>query len=298
VRQAAERNRQQSTKVACEPVNSSRGSRASLLQKAAAASHAGVLQDMMMLGEGCGGILVRVDGELCVCVCVRCLQGEYGSTAEVQSSQRSGRKGVMIAICAASMLLVLAALTMDKAPEVQERLQLAGEGKMTKLAAAAQHVAAKAHAVVAAKPHSVKVAPAKKAVAAAPKPAAAPKAAVKLAAVKPAAAPKEVKAAVVSKPSEKVAEAKKPHDLVSPLKAAAAVTAAAVATKQQRLAAVKPVIAKGNMLQDETPAADASNSTSTDEPSLDAPGKPEGIVGDDVESDIGNLKPTGQLMMM
>jgi hypothetical protein len=236
------------------------------------------------------------------------LQGEYGSTAEVHSSQRSGRKGVMIAICAASMLLALAALTMDQAPEVQERLQLAGEGKMTMLAAAAQHVAAKAHAAVAAKPHAVKVAPAKKAVAAAPKPAAAPKAAVKLAAVKPAAAPMEVKAAVVSKPSEKVAEAKKQVAAVSPLKVAAAVTAAAVATKQplavatkqQRLAAVQPVVAKGNMLQDETPAADAadaapadaSNSTSTD-PSLDAPGKPEGIVGDDVESDVGNLKPTG-----
>jgi hypothetical protein len=36
------------------------------------------------------------------------VQGEYGSTAEVQGSHRNGRKSVMIAICAASMLLALA----------------------------------------------------------------------------------------------------------------------------------------------------------------------------------------------
>ena len=114
------------------------------------------------------------------------MQGEYGSTAEMPSSQRSGRKGVMVAICAASMLLALAALTMDQAPEVQERLQLAGEGKMTMLAAAAARVAAKANAVKAA---PAAAAP-KKAVAAVPKAAAAPKAAVK-----PAAAPKAAREA-------------------------------------------------------------------------------------------------------
>lgn len=236
--------------------------------------------------------------------------GEYGSTAEVQGSHRNGRKSVMIAICAASMLLALAALAVDQAPDAQERLQVANAGRTTMLAAAAARVAAKAAAAK---------------VVASPKPAAAVAAA----------APKKVAAvAAVAAPVKKTAAVAAKKAVAPPVKKAVAAPvhkAAVVAVKQQRLAAAKPTpaIAKGKMLDDEAPAEDeAAEAPAADDaaPDAEAPAegeeeaaapapaeqddasegdaaaasddgaeepKPEGVVGDDVGSEIGTLKPTG-----
>ncbi len=223
-----------------------------------------------------------------VFLCV--VQGEYGSTLEMHSSQRSGRKRMMIAICASSMLLALAALTMDEAPHAQERLQQAS----SRLATATVQFGAKAGLAKVVADHESASAPKAAAMHTPALAAAASKTAVKALTAAPVAekaSPLEKAVHILAKKTlaakaatKKVVSAAAP---AVPHKVAPAVVhkfVVATAAKQHMLATVKPAItiAKGNILQED------GNATST-------AAKPEGIIGDDqdVSSEIGNLKPTG-----
>jgi len=197
---------------------------------------------------------------------------------------------MMIAICASSMLLALAALTMDEAPHAQERLQQVS----SKLPTATVEVGAKAGLAKVVAAHESVSAHKAAAMHTPALAAAASKTVVKALTAAPVAekaSPLEIavhmlakKALAAKEATKKVVSAAAP---AVPHKVAPAVAhkfVIATAAKQHMLATVKPAItiATGNILQED------GNATST-------AAKPEGIIGDDqdVSSEIGNLKPTG-----